>query len=252
MRFQVFTFHLSFWSDRISELIPCSKLCQGNLPNRVVWSLQDFLKFIFEGSAPDPMSTALFRGRAKGDGAQSAVFLRFSAKIFGFSAVSCALQMLEFPGEGVNLRKISGFLRKSSFLGALCHLSFRHLKRVPASMASHATEIVRHARLAQKLLEDRNSSTTTAGAPKFGRSREGYGSEDFSLLVAFFTRYFFRGFFRRDPACATGVKPPLRQDYPRALAGPTYAATPGVGTSSEGGRSALIRALALGGTEDPA
>ena len=32
-----------------------------------------------------------------------------------FSAVSCALQMLEFPGEGVNLRKICGFLRKSAF-----------------------------------------------------------------------------------------------------------------------------------------
>ena len=48
---------------------------------------------------------------------QSAV----SAKICGFlrksavSAVSCALQMLELPGEGCESAKICGFLRKSAF-----------------------------------------------------------------------------------------------------------------------------------------
>ena len=53
-------------------------------------------------------------------------FLRFSAKIFGFlrkSAVSCALQTLEFPGEGVNLRKSAVFCeKKNCVLGSLCHL----------------------------------------------------------------------------------------------------------------------------------
>ena len=45
-------------------------------------------------------------------------FLRFSAKIFGFlrkSAVSCALQVLEFPGEGVNLRKSAIFCESLRF-----------------------------------------------------------------------------------------------------------------------------------------
>ena len=54
-------------------------------------------------------------------------FLQFSSKIFGFlrkSAVSCALQMLEFPGEGIceNLR-ISA---KSAFWALSV---VRHLKR---------------------------------------------------------------------------------------------------------------------------
>ena len=59
-------------------------------------------------------------GRAKGDGPKvtepnlqfPAVFcenLRFPAKICGFSAVSCPLQMLEFSGEGVHLRKSAVF-----------------------------------------------------------------------------------------------------------------------------------------------
>ena len=45
-------------------------------------------------------------------------FLQFPAKIFGFlreSAVSCDLQMLGFPGEGVNLPKSAVFLRTSAF-----------------------------------------------------------------------------------------------------------------------------------------
>ena len=45
-------------------------------------------------------------------------FLRSSAKIFGFlrkSAVSCALQMLEFPGEGMNLRKSAVFCENLRF-----------------------------------------------------------------------------------------------------------------------------------------
>ena len=49
-------------------------------------------------------------------------FLRFSAKIFGFlrfSAVSCALQMLEFPGEGVNLRKSAVFCENLRFAHSL-------------------------------------------------------------------------------------------------------------------------------------
>ena len=45
-------------------------------------------------------------------------FLRFSAKVFGFlrtSAVFCALQMLEFPGEWVNLRKSAVFCENLRF-----------------------------------------------------------------------------------------------------------------------------------------
>ena len=56
-------------------------------------------------------------------------FLRFPAGIFGFlrenlwfSVVSCALQTLEFPGEGVNLRKSAVFCENLR-LGSLCHLS---------------------------------------------------------------------------------------------------------------------------------
>ena len=52
--------------------------------------------------------------------------LRFSAKIFGFlrlnlrfSAVSCALQMLEFAGEGVNLQESAVFCEKICVLGSL-------------------------------------------------------------------------------------------------------------------------------------
>ena len=39
----------------------------------------------------------------------------FSAEICVFSAVSCALQMLESPGEGANLR--NGFLRENLRFG---------------------------------------------------------------------------------------------------------------------------------------
>ena len=48
-------------------------------------------------------------------------FLQFSEKVFGFlrnlrfSAVSCALQMLEFPREGVNLRKSAVFCENLRF-----------------------------------------------------------------------------------------------------------------------------------------
>ena len=59
-------------------------------------------------------------------------FLRFAAKIFGllnlrFSAVSCALQMLEFPGEGVNLRKSAVFCENLLF-GLSLSPYVRHLK----------------------------------------------------------------------------------------------------------------------------
>ena len=40
-----------------------------------------------------------------------------------FSAVSCALQMLELPGERVNLRKSADESAKICVLGSLCHLS---------------------------------------------------------------------------------------------------------------------------------
>ena len=59
-------------------------------------------------------------------GAQSCGFLRFSAITFDFlrkSAVSCALQMLEFPGEGVKLRKSAVFCDNLRFGLSLCHLS---------------------------------------------------------------------------------------------------------------------------------
>ena len=41
--------------------------------------------------------------------------LRFSVKNLQFSAVSCALYMLEFPGEGANLRKSVAFCENLCF-----------------------------------------------------------------------------------------------------------------------------------------
>ena len=43
------------------------------------------------------------------------VFLQFSAKICGSMRKICALQMLEFPGEGVNLRKSAVFCENLRF-----------------------------------------------------------------------------------------------------------------------------------------
>ena len=54
--------------------------------------------------------------------------LRSSANICGFSTVSCALQMLEFPGEGVNLRKAAVFCESLRF-GLSRSPQFRPLKR---------------------------------------------------------------------------------------------------------------------------
>ena len=50
-------------------------------------------------------------------------FLRFSAKICGFSAVSCALHMLEVQREVGESAKICGFLRNLRFGLSLCHLT---------------------------------------------------------------------------------------------------------------------------------
>ena len=59
------------------------------------------------------------KGRAKGDGPKvTEPNLQCHAVFCGnllFSAVSCALQMLEFPGEGVNLRKSAVFCDQSAF-----------------------------------------------------------------------------------------------------------------------------------------
>ena len=52
-------------------------------------------------------------------------FLRFSAKIWSFSAVSCALQILEFPGEGWNLRKSAAFFENLRFGLSLSLFSLR-------------------------------------------------------------------------------------------------------------------------------
>ena len=60
-----------------------------------------------------------FEGRAKGDAPKvTEPNLRFSAvscENLRFSAVYCALQMLEFPGEGVNLQKAAVFCENLRF-----------------------------------------------------------------------------------------------------------------------------------------
>ena len=58
------------------------------------------------------------RGEGLKGSAVSCGFLRKSAVFcenLRFSAVSCALQMLEFPGEGVNLRKSAVFCENLRF-----------------------------------------------------------------------------------------------------------------------------------------
>ena len=79
-----------------------------NLPDLVVSTTERRRKFI--------------QGRAKREASKvTEPNLRFpavSAKIFGFlrkPAVFCALQMLECPGEGVNLRKSVVFCENLSF-----------------------------------------------------------------------------------------------------------------------------------------
>ena len=62
------------------------------------------------------------KGRAKGDGPKVTYpNLRFPAVFCKKSSVSCALHMLEFPGEGVNLRKSAVFC-DNLVLGSLCRL----------------------------------------------------------------------------------------------------------------------------------
>ena len=56
-------------------------------------------------------------------------FLWFSPKIFGFLRFP-ALQMLEFPGEGVNPRKSAVFCEDLRF-GLSLSPEFRHLKHAP-------------------------------------------------------------------------------------------------------------------------
>ena len=74
------------------------------------------------------MSSGRALVRPKGDGPKvTESNLRFAAVVFcgnlRFPAVSCALQVLEFLGEGgVNLRN-SAVSAKLCVLGALCHLS---------------------------------------------------------------------------------------------------------------------------------
>ena len=59
--------------------------------------------------------------------------------------------LIEFPGEGVNLRKSAGFLRQICVLGSLCHLSSVPLSapRASGSYGSH-TDLPQAARRTKK------------------------------------------------------------------------------------------------------
>ena len=94
--------------------IPVSSfiLVKRVLPERGGLAMPDFMKVCVEGVQVAHADW----GRAKADAPKvtepnlrfPAVFcenLWFSAKICGFLRKSCALQMLEFPGEGANLQK---------------------------------------------------------------------------------------------------------------------------------------------------
>ena len=86
---------------------------------------------------------------------------RFSAKI-------CTLQMLEFPGEGVNLQNLRMDLRKSAFWALSLSLSLCHLSSVPLSAPRLEVALVWNFPYA--ILPKQTSKKIAAEPPKLLRS----------------------------------------------------------------------------------